>query len=159
MIFCGKIRLNSWHNIIIEISKQKKLKQSATLPTPRSKPTIGNPLLLRVDEGTKDCKRCVKGPRYKHGHDVTCPLSVKYIGGGVKGSGTDNGKGKGKGNNIKKTQEAEKKTQEDEKEQEAENRALKKEKAEKEKKEQAAKKQQDIGVESEGTSSGWTGEL
>ena len=99
-------------------------------PTPRNKPTMGNPLLLRVDEGTKDCKRCDRGPRYKHGHDVTCPLSVKYIGGGVKGSGTDNGKGKG--NNIKKTQEAEKKTQEDE------NRALKEQEAETKKKDNLA---------------------
>jgi len=29
------------------------------------------------------CRRCARGPSYKHGHDITCPLSQMYNGNGV----------------------------------------------------------------------------
>merc|ERR1712238_475636 len=29
------------------------------------------------------CRRCLRGPSYKHGHDTTCLLSQKYNGNGV----------------------------------------------------------------------------
>ena len=69
---------------------------------------------LRVDDGTKVCKRCERGSKYKHGHDKTCPKSKYYVdrvGGTSKGNSN---------NNIKKKKEAEEKTQEDEKKQETE---------------------------------------
>lgn len=33
----------------------------------------------RVDNGGKRCKRCVRGPTFKHGHDPTCPGSKDYL--------------------------------------------------------------------------------
>jgi hypothetical protein len=34
----------------------------------------------RVDDGTKECTRCVRGPKYKHGHNITCQRSQNYVG-------------------------------------------------------------------------------
>ena len=117
---------------------------------------MGNPLLLRVDEGTKKCKRCFKGRTYKKGHDVTCQYAAYYIGGGVKGSGIDKGKDKDKDkaeNRALKEQEIETKKKDNlarslkgvnEEKQAAEKKKqekkAEKEKTEKEEKEQATEK-------------------
>ena len=70
--------------------KKKQNKRKASRPL----------LLLRVDDGTKECKSCILGPKYKHGHDVTCQRSRKYdVGGGVGGVGKD----KSKNNTINST--------------------------------------------------------
>ncbi|OEU13857.1 hypothetical protein FRACYDRAFT_242208 [Fragilariopsis cylindrus CCMP1102] len=55
--------------------KRKKVITTNTTTNIRIKTTTRTTRTRRVDDGTKECTRCVRGPKYKHGHDITCQRS------------------------------------------------------------------------------------
>ena len=57
--------------------KRKKVITTNTTTKIRTKTTTTT--TRRVDDGTKECTRCVRGPKYKHGHDITCQRSQNYV--------------------------------------------------------------------------------
>jgi hypothetical protein len=63
----------------LEVQQQRKRKKVTTTNTTKIRTkTKTTTTRLRVDDGTKECTRCVRGPKYKHGHDITCPRSQNY---------------------------------------------------------------------------------
>jgi hypothetical protein len=62
-----------------EQKQQRKRKKTATNTTGITTVTTKTVVTRRVDDGTKECTRCVRGPKYKHGHDITCPRSQNYV--------------------------------------------------------------------------------
>ena len=90
--------------------------------------------IIRVDGGMKVCTECVKGCKYKHGHDVTCPSS-KYYDAVVRVGGIGNGNSNSN-NNIK-----------DKDKDKAEDWALKKQEAETKKKDNLARSLKGVNEE------------
>jgi hypothetical protein len=62
-----------------EQKQQRKRKKTTTNTTRITTVTTKTVVTRRVDDGTKECTRCVRGPKYKHGHDITCPRSQNYV--------------------------------------------------------------------------------
>ena len=66
---------------LVAVEKQlhkKDLKKLVPLKTDPERVDDGT-TTRRVDDGTKLCTRCVRGPKYKHGHDITCQRSQNYV--------------------------------------------------------------------------------
>ena len=62
----------------LEEQQQRKRKKVMTTNT-TTKIRTETTTTRRVDDGTKECTRCVRGPKYKHGHDITCQRSQNYV--------------------------------------------------------------------------------
>ena len=63
----------------LEEQQQRKRKKVITTNTTTKIRTTTTTTTRRVDDGTKECTRCVRGPKYKHGHDITCQRSQNYV--------------------------------------------------------------------------------
>ena len=63
----------------LEEQQQRKRKKVITTNTTTEIKTTTTTTTRRVDDGTKECTRCVRGPKYKHGHDITCQRSQNYV--------------------------------------------------------------------------------